>query len=267
MYGDCVPPRCPRGGAPGKIDALIVVRDAAADDLHLRRFELAEQSILIGQAGAHWIDHIHTDGHLLPPDVPGREAAERQEKHCNRPGPHHVPPDDVTDRREKRSLLLRTLLKSRRFGPGGGEAGMDTKSYAKWLGGIALLDPAQRARVFRELALAEASVPTEHSCDASDGAVSSDEAAVVRSVVASRTIDARPEDLLSKIGRDWLASFGCSHRRDLCQVYARGYQDCRKGRLSYASPGHHSPTSPGHHSLIPSEVSGDSATKAWQAGD
>src|SRR5208282_3876209 len=88
---------------------------------------------------------------------------------------------------------------------------MDTMSFAKWLGGIGLLDATQRARAFRELALAEASVPTEHSCDASDGAVPSGEAAVVRSIVAPKTVDAGPEDLLSKIGRERLASFGCPH--------------------------------------------------------
>jgi transposase-like protein len=109
------------------------------------------------------------------------------------------------------SLLLRSLLKSGRFGAGGGEAEMDTMSFAKWLGGIGLLDATQRARAFRELALAEASVPTEHSCDASDGAVPSGEAAVVRSIVAPKTVDAGPEDLLSKIGRERLASFGCPH--------------------------------------------------------
>ena len=79
-----------RCGAPGEIDALVVVRDAAADDPHLRRFDLAEQGILIGQAGAHGIDHVHTDDHLLRADPRGREAEDGQEQHCNRSAPHPV---------------------------------------------------------------------------------------------------------------------------------------------------------------------------------
>jgi predicted RNA-binding Zn-ribbon protein involved in translation (DUF1610 family) len=111
----------------------------------------------------------------------------------------------------KNKLLLRSLLKSGRFGADGGESEMDTRSYAKWLGGIGLLDATQRARAFRELALAEASVPTENSCDAGDGAVASDGAAAVPGIVAPETLDTGPEDLLSKIGRERLASFGCPH--------------------------------------------------------
>jgi hypothetical protein len=87
-----------RGGAPGEIDALVVVRDAAPDDVHLRRFELAEQSILIRHAGAHRIDHVHTYDHLLRSDPRGREEEDRQEKNRNKPAPHPVLPDDVTAR-------------------------------------------------------------------------------------------------------------------------------------------------------------------------
>jgi transposase-like protein len=61
------------------------------------------------------------------------------------------------------------------------------------------------------LAFAEAGVPTEHSCDPSEGAVPSGEAAVICSIVAPKPIDAGPEALLSKIGRERLASFGCPH--------------------------------------------------------
>jgi hypothetical protein len=53
------------GGAFGEIDALVVVRNAAADNSHLSRLELAEESILIGQAGAHGIDHVHAYDNLL----------------------------------------------------------------------------------------------------------------------------------------------------------------------------------------------------------
>ena len=44
---------------------------------------------------------------------------------------------------------------------------MDTAAFATWLGGIGLLDPAQRAEAFRELALAEADDPIDaHPVDA-----------------------------------------------------------------------------------------------------
>jgi len=90
-----------RGGAPGEIDTLVVVRDAAADNPHVRRLELAEQSVLIGHTGAHGIDHIHAHDHLLRPDPRGHKEAYRQEKHCNRRVPHPVLPDHVKARGDK----------------------------------------------------------------------------------------------------------------------------------------------------------------------
>ena len=51
--------------ALGEIDALVVVGDATADDAQVRRLDLCEQRILIGNAGAHGIDHVHPDNHLL----------------------------------------------------------------------------------------------------------------------------------------------------------------------------------------------------------
>jgi hypothetical protein len=38
---------------------------------------------------------------------------------------------------------------------------MDTAEFATWLGGIGLLDRAQRAEAFRELALAETDDPID----------------------------------------------------------------------------------------------------------
>ena len=81
-----------------KSKALVVVRDAAADDSHLRRFELAEKSILIGHAGAHGVDHVHAYDHVLSWGPRGCEKEDRYEKNCNRPAPLYtvqpVLPDD-----------------------------------------------------------------------------------------------------------------------------------------------------------------------------
>src|SRR5271165_7016228 len=89
---------------------------------------------------------------------------------------------------------------------------MDTAAFATWLGGIGLLDPAQRAEAFRELALAEADDPIDPSAHPVDAAVLPYEAAVAPSLPVAETEDAAPEeDLLSKVGRGRIARFGCPH--------------------------------------------------------
>src|SRR5271166_3220230 len=83
---------------------------------------------------------------------------------------------------------------------------MDTAAFATWLGGIGLLDPAQRDEAFRELALAEADDPIDPSAHAVDAAVLPCEAAVAPSLPVAETDDAAPEeDLLSKVGRGRIA--------------------------------------------------------------
>ena len=89
---------------------------------------------------------------------------------------------------------------------------MDTAAFATWLGGIGLLDPAQRAEAFRELALAEADDPIDPSAHAADAAVLPCEAAVAPSLPVAQTDHAAPEeDLLSQVGRGRIARFGCPH--------------------------------------------------------
>ena len=89
---------------------------------------------------------------------------------------------------------------------------MDTAAFATWLGGIGLLDSAQRAEAFRELALAEADDPTDPSVHPVDAAVLRYEAAVAPSLPVAEADDATPEeDLLSKVGRNRIARFGCPH--------------------------------------------------------
>ena len=96
-----------RGGSLGKIDALVVVRDAAADDVYLRRFELAEERILIGHFGAHGIDHVHAYDHVLRWGSRGLEKEDRDEQNCNSPGPlyalHPLLPHDCETSRFEQS--------------------------------------------------------------------------------------------------------------------------------------------------------------------
>ena len=84
---------------------------------------------------------------------------------------------------------------------------MDTAAFATWLGGIGLLDPAQRAEAFRELALAEADDPIDPSAHSVDAAVLPYyEAAVAPSLPVAEADGATPEeDLLSKVGRNRIA--------------------------------------------------------------
>src|SRR5208283_3607797 len=89
---------------------------------------------------------------------------------------------------------------------------MDTAAFAIWLGGIGLLDPAQRAEAFRELALAEADDSIDPSAHPVDAAVLPYEAAVALSLPVAEMDDAAPEeDLMSKVGRGQIARFGCPH--------------------------------------------------------
>lgn len=91
---------------------------------------------------------------------------------------------------------------------------MDTKAFAKWLAGIARLGAPQRGQAFRALALAEADDPIEALDDAADDAAVADEVAGVPANVAAQAANAvavSDEHLLSKVGRDRIASFGCPH--------------------------------------------------------
>ena len=103
---------------------------------------------------------------------------------------------------------------------------MDIEAFATWLGGIGLLDPAQRAEAFRELALAEADDPIDPSPHSVDAAVPPYEAAVTPSLPAAETDDAAPElDLLSKVGRDRIARFGCP--QVVAHPYRKRGEHCR----------------------------------------
>ena len=89
---------------------------------------------------------------------------------------------------------------------------MDSVAFAAWLLGVRCLDASQRGRAFQELVLAE-----EHDTGSSHNgiavaAMTAVEAEAVPSAVRARTVNAASgQDLLSQIGQDRLASFGCPH--------------------------------------------------------
>jgi transposase-like protein len=84
-------------------------------------------------------------------------------------------------------------------------AAMDTVAFVRWLTGIGFLTAAQRSEAFQGLALAEAiEAIDEHSPREEVGSAPA-------VTVATRTAAPPSEDLLSKVGRDRIANFGCPH--------------------------------------------------------
>jgi hypothetical protein len=54
-----------RGGAFGEVDPLGVSRDATADDVYACCVELRKYGVLVGDAGAHGIDHIYANDQVF----------------------------------------------------------------------------------------------------------------------------------------------------------------------------------------------------------
>lgn len=89
---------------------------------------------------------------------------------------------------------------------------MDTAAFAKWLTGIGRLDGPQRDRAVRELALAAAADAIAGPAPALDDPAPRGEVAPAPARPVANTVDATPDaDLLSKVGRVRIASFGCPH--------------------------------------------------------
>jgi transposase-like protein len=89
---------------------------------------------------------------------------------------------------------------------------MDSRAFAEWRAGVSQLDSRQRSETLMELALAEANDPSEASDHLTDAAAPAGEAVAMSDMPVATLIDANPgEDLLSMIGRDRIASFGCPH--------------------------------------------------------
>jgi len=55
---DQLDPNAVGGGAFRKVDALVIIRDTAPDDVYSGCFELVEQGVLIGHAVTHGIDNV-----------------------------------------------------------------------------------------------------------------------------------------------------------------------------------------------------------------
>lgn len=89
---------------------------------------------------------------------------------------------------------------------------MDVALFGQWLAGIALLDPAQRGRALKELALAEANDPEGCLTDQMAAPLARDAVETRVPARSGATIDAASgQNLLAKIGQNRIASFGCPH--------------------------------------------------------
>jgi len=51
--------------ALGIVDSLVIVADSAPNHMNVRCVKLTEDGILVGDAGAHWIDHVDADNYIL----------------------------------------------------------------------------------------------------------------------------------------------------------------------------------------------------------
>jgi transposase-like protein len=96
---------------------------------------------------------------------------------------------------------------------------MDNAAFATWRAEIGLLTVAQRGLAFFDLALAEADDPIEHPDDEIGETAPPDEIARAPAVIAPTAVgllvEEKPEpELLSKVGRDRIAGFGCPHCGD-----------------------------------------------------
>src|SRR5665213_1057354 len=97
--------------------------------------------------------------------------------------------------------------------------GMDQAAFASWLAGIGLLNPEQRGRTYHGLALAEANDPVECRDNTIDAGSSGDLSEAAPHPVNGKDISAAEpapakigdQPLLSKVGRDRIANFGCPH--------------------------------------------------------
>jgi transposase-like protein len=96
---------------------------------------------------------------------------------------------------------------------------MDNATFANWLAGIGLLNPTQRGQTYHALALVEANDPFECRDNTIDAGSPGDvpEAAprhVIEKTVSATEpppVKAEGQSLLSKVGQDRIANFGCPH--------------------------------------------------------
>src|SRR5450631_4043610 len=97
--------------------------------------------------------------------------------------------------------------------------GMDHAAFASWLAGIGLLNPEQRGRSYHALALADANDPVECRDNTIDAGSPGDLREAAPHLVHGKDASAAEpapakigaQLLLSKVGRDRIANFGCPH--------------------------------------------------------
>ena len=89
---------------------------------------------------------------------------------------------------------------------------MDEAAFATLLARIEFLTPAQRGRTYQALAMAEANEHFERAGTEIDTALSAAKADPVPFGIKAK-MTARPpsQDLLSKVGEERIANFGCPH--------------------------------------------------------
>jgi hypothetical protein len=91
-----VDPNAVGGGAFRKVDALVIIRDAAADDVHPGCFELVEQGVLISHAVTHGINDVDAHHQVLSTG-PSESEKDHNRESCNWPTAlypaHPIPPD------------------------------------------------------------------------------------------------------------------------------------------------------------------------------
>ena len=113
---------------------------------------------------------------------------------------------------------------------------MDSAAFSSWRAEIRVLTATQRGLAFFDLALAEADDPIERPDDEVGEIAPPNEVACAPAVVASNAVgpivEEKPEpELLSKVGRDRIACFGCPH----CGDFAIGAWAARTACLGIAA--------------------------------
>src|ERR1035438_9241675 len=109
---------------------------------------------------------------------------------------------------------------------------MDSAAFSTWRAEIGFLTAAQRGVAFFDLGLAEADDPIEPWGDGIGEAAQPDEVARTPAVVTP-IVEQKPEpELLSKVGRDRIAGFGCPH----CGDFAIGAWGRANGMPRYRFP-------------------------------
>jgi hypothetical protein len=88
-----------RSGPLREVDAFCIVRDGAANNVDARCPDLGQDSVLVGDAGAHRVDDIHADNNVLSPRMQRKQ--QHQSRQC------------TSNRMEKRILIPSAAISKR----------------------------------------------------------------------------------------------------------------------------------------------------------